>query len=773
MPLLPGIVKALLSLEDSPVRFERFCLALYREAEGVDLVPTSATWDRGRDGRSISISKGGREIPAVLCATITANIDAKIEADLRRLAETTATRSLIYCTSQPLSEAACDQLEAAIRAIHRGLEAIRVLGQVQLGALAERYEHVTRRFYPAEIQNIEQTLLQPAAVPTPAVVGLRLAMMTQSGDDATSLRTELTRRLVVDTLASTGRDTPAGLAKKISDQLHLSRPVSPDYMSHILSQLRVDHLTDFQDGRASLTPAGIEYAKTVPPEASTKLLEGRAAIREQIRLLSGHNLTDGHYSQVWRAIQEGLAELFYSHGASIVRMVGALLAGETSVVQDHERVLLERLGDRVAREFTDGQQRDEVRQAIIDMFCEKDTDAFEWLTQVCVVYVVMCSLGFEATSHAEITRVLQGFRFVADSDVVISLLCQREDNHEEVVRLLGAWRAIGGTLLMATPVLEEAAYHAWISTHDYAAMRDQFDKISDADARHLIGNAFVRTFRRLFLEVSGRIEWDRYINQYRGEQDRDYGRIQEVLQEEYGFARLPDPATRDDQLQERMRQFLIERSRVHAKLTAADDLDYRLLDKCRRDALLLGAVAAARAAAREAGRGGTTIILSSSTRLKEADEAFRPELGRPDAVLSLAALGCLLTLTPGVQMGLGTLRGVLFDLGLAERLTPMQRYAYRLIAGSGQYDLEWSRRVTLQRELGERLLQDARARGKPVRQLRDRVLGSEDPEYSAKILSDALDRMAVTPEVEAELTRLRAEVTHLHQELQAARRARR
>ncbi len=75
-----------------------------------------------------------------------------------------------------------------------------------------------------------------------------------------------------------------------------------------------------------------------------------------------------------------------------------------------------------------------------------------------------------------------------------------------------------------------------------------------------------------------------------------------------------------------------------------------------------------------------------------------------------------------VAMGLGTLRGVLFDLGLAERLTPVQRYAYRIIALSGEWDIPWCRRVSLRRELGTRLLSDAKARGKPVATLVDRVL---------------------------------------------------
>ncbi|HMK74866.1 MAG TPA: hypothetical protein VK568_01655 [Thermodesulfobacteriota bacterium] len=94
------------------------------------------------------------------------------------------------------------------------------------------------------------------------------------------------------------------------------------------------------------------------------------------------------------------------------------------------------------------------------------------------------------------------------------------------------------------------------------------------------------------------------------------------------------------------------------------------------------------------------------------------------------------------------------------------RYAYRLIASSGEFDLPWSKRVTLQRELGERILLDAKQTGEPVKRVRERVLRSGNPEYSAKILSDALDKMAVTPKIEKELKQLRKEVKRLKEELE-------
>lgn len=765
MSLLPGVIRSLLDYEDSPLRFERFCVELCREALGSELVPTSRTWDRGRNGRAVGITHEGAPA-AVLCATLSTDLDSKLEADIRRLAATTQTLGIVYCTTRSLTEQACDALEARIRELHPVVKSVRVLGQIQFVALSERFEEIVRRFYHGEIHNIEQALLAPPdASPEPQQLGLRFALVTQTGDDARALRAELTKRLVLGELGKTSDQTAGQLAVAISARLHLPRSLSASYVEEVLRQLAAEGLVVTANGRACATEAGTVWVGAVPPEAVDRLLEGRALIRESLHRLSGHSLPESQFDRLWNTLQDGIADLFYSHGSAIVQMVAALITGESTRPRSAERVLLERIADRIAALFSLPSQGDEIRQAILDMFAEKNDPAFTWLTQICAVYVMMCSLGFEALSSQEVTRVLRGFRLVADSDVAISLLCQMEPNHAEVARLVNGWRALGGRLLAATPVLEEVAYHAWISEHDYTAMRDLLPALSDQEAERSIANAFVRSFRSLSKDQVDEGRWRRYITQYRGDTDRDFGPVQNILCDEYGFAMLPEPGRQYDKLAERAGDFFIVRAASAAKCEPKD-LDYRRRDKCKRDGRLVGAVKAARDATREGGIAGTTIILSSARLLKEADEAFRRDLGQPDAVVSTAALGCLLTLTPGVRMGLGTLRGVLFDLGLAERMNPLQRYAYRLILASREYDVPYSRRITLQRELGAKLLADARKRGEPVREIRSRVLRSEDPEYSVRLVKDALDEMAVTPETRKEVTRLRAEVQRLRDELQ-------
>lgn len=770
MALLPGVLSSLFETENNSFRFERVSIDLYRAAEGVELVPTSRTYDRGRDGRSISIESP--EFKAVLCASLSADIDDKIESDIKRLLETTKTKAIVFCSSRCLSEQMCDIIEAKIREIYPHAESIRVLGRHQLIALGERNEGIIRQHYPGEIKAIEEVWLQDRkALSEPEELGLRLAMLTQTGDDAKQLRQELSQRLVLEALNSNGPQSSGHLATAISGQLHLPRSISKVYIDEILEKAKRENLVNIKNGTVEITEKGIDSIYSISPEATMKLLEGRTAIRNTIKELTGHRINDMHYEQVWNCLKDGLSDLFYSHGMSIVQMVSSLITGESTKIKHTQSQLFERLGDRVGALFSDPDQRNDITQAIIDMLAEKESDAFKWLAQICIVYVMMCSLGFEAMSSQQVTRLLRYFQLVPDTDIIISLLCEKEDNHEEVDRIISGWKMLGGKLLMSRHVLEEVAYHAWISNNEYNNVKEQLKKMSTLEARRLLENAFLRTFRILCSEkdINNR-NWTKYISQFRGESERDYGNIMQILRDEFGFEILPDADEDYQGFTDQVRDVSIK---IASDLAACDPEDFSPegKDKCARDGLLVSAVKAARDSARQSGRRTIVIILSSARSLRQIDEVFRKQLGKPDAVVSTAAIGCLLTLTPGVQMGLGTLRGVLFDLGLVKRVAPYQRTIYRLIAASGQFEVPWSRRITLQNELMGRILEDARDRGERPKEAREKILRFENPERSARIVVETLDRMAVSPKTEDELRKyidsLKGEIEKLEDQLRA------
>ena len=765
MPVLPGIFFALLDNEINTIRFENFCLDLYSKAEGIQIVPTSQTWDLGRDGRTISIN--GREISAVLCATIEKEIEAKVEEDIRRLSKTTPTRAIVYCSSQKLSEAGCSKIEQNIRDLYPSVDSVRVLGQIQLYSLAERYEEVLRRHYRAEIENAEDAIRHPTASSSAEEIGLRLALFTQVGEDAQLLRKNISNRLILDSLLDETPKTPNKLASDISQQLRLPRSVSVNYINELLDDMEKYGLVYFKDTSVQLTAAGTEAAREIPLEASAKLLEGRVAIRSAIKELSGHTLTDDQFSRLWNTFQDGLSELFYNHGIVIVCMVRAVISEEEpSHYSSTGITLIEGFADRVVEVFTDTMQRLDIRQAIIDMFTMKYSVAFDWLTQICGVFVMMCSIGLESLSSRQITQVISNFHLVPDSDIVISLLCVGEDNHDDVERILSNWKKIGGKLLTAILVLEEVAYHAWISEYDYLAVEHQLVKIPDEKAQYLIGNAFVRAFKKEAGEITARKSWHKYISEYRGCSDMDYTRIQAILREDCGFNQLPTAADKEYKaFANEVSDFLCLDASKDSECEV-EDLDYRIKHKFRRDGVLMASVLSAREVRHSTGERGSISILSSARLLKQVSDKFNSRIGEPEAVVSLAAVGFLLTLMPQVSMGLSSLRAVLFDPSLYVKLTKFQRYAYRIIQLSEEYDVPFSRRATMQRELQYVLFREASARGVPVSKLKERVIECKDPEYSTDILASILDRMAVVPNTRKERDMLKREIEKMRSEIE-------
>ncbi len=287
--------------------------------------------------------------------------------------------------------------------------------------------------------------------------------------------------------------------------------------------------------------------------------------------------------------------------------------------------------------------------------------------------------------------------------------------------------------------------------------------LSEREARRLIYNAFVRAFRKEAGSLTDRKHWQQYIRQFRGNSQYDYGYISEHLREDYGFGYLAEDTEKNIDLTNRIDKFLISRLCRYSNCQP-HELDSKTVGKSRRDSRLVIAVHNERQSAHTTGEPRTYCIVSSARLVKETDDTFRREFGEPEMVVSISALGFLLTLTPQVQMSFGTLRSILFDTYLATRLTPIQRFAYRAIAATGQWSLPWSRRVTLQRELRHTILEHAKSRGIRADDLKDSVLRGDDAEFSAQVVAETLDKMAITPKTQQEIRSLQAKIKQLQEE---------
>jgi hypothetical protein len=760
------IIRTILANDDSPTRFENFCIELLYVAENLSLLPTSRTWDLARDGRSISRPSDKGVKQAILCASLNQQIDAKIQSDLERLNRTTKFSHLVYCTPVQMSEHHCDIKKLEIKTLVDGLEVIDVLSLDQLAAYAFRHDKVLRDYYGAELAAVQRALQTPINEGAEVGrIGLRLALMTRTGEDSTALRDELGRRLLLGCLAESGPMAPGTLRVKVSNVMRLSSTFSEPFFDQFLQYLIDDGQVAVANDIVSVTDAGRSVLDQGAADASGTLLEGRTSVRNTIRELSGHHLTDEQMDRIWTILQDGLANLFYYHGSTTIEMVAGILnRGEVAEKSGAVEPQIEQLASRVAEVLTSDKMQEDIRTAVIDMFSEPQYTAFQWFSKVCASYVMLCALGLENVSSREVTDALKNLVLVPDSDILLSLLCEGEPNHLQVERIVRTWREIGGKVVAATPVLEEVAHHAWISHRDFRAISDRIGKTPPQQLFHLISNAFVRAFGSYNPTGDINASWNAYIRQFTGKNNYDYSKIQEVLLDEYGVGFLPSVSIEEaSSLYSNVREFLASESTRHAQRDATW-LDYKTEDKCRRDAMLLESVLRQREQARGTHKG-LAIVVSSAQRLTRAGDEFKPEFGSPEPVASLAAIGYLLTLVPGATLGVGALRNVLFDVSLAARLTPLQRHAFRIIAGSGKYNIPWAKRAALARELGNQILKDAHSRGQNVSEIRAELIHGDDPKASAILIANALAELSIHSDSEQELEELKAENEELRRVL--------
>jgi hypothetical protein len=198
-----SIAEVVLEADPNDYRFERFCCAICSAEHGVEFLPTSASWDRGRDGRSgVRSPKSHRNL---LCATLSRDLESKVEADLLRVTSTSSPEHLVYCSSQRLSEEKVDEITKIIRR-HVPSGSVTVYGSIQLGKLAEKHSEIFSKSYAAELDSIRDAF-ERRPDEDQSRTGLRLALITMGTGDAAELRESILRRTVLEALQEE-RGTP-------------------------------------------------------------------------------------------------------------------------------------------------------------------------------------------------------------------------------------------------------------------------------------------------------------------------------------------------------------------------------------------------------------------------------------------------------------------------------------------------------------------------------------------------------------------------------------
>jgi hypothetical protein len=764
--MIPGIARVLIEGDINAARFEDFSVEISSRVLGITLATTSTNYDRGRDGRSPTSQRFGKsqQYGAVLHATLRADLDTKIESDIREMAEHTGANHVVYCSSQPLTDKKIDEHAAQIRALCLGVDSVTVFGSFQLSSFSERrHPGVFESFYAGEIATIEQRL-SPTKVKDESAQqrGLRLALVAFGNEDSAQLRDLLLKGLVLELLAKREELSEPEMLNMISGDLGLNSCLPAGILGEAIAALRDSGLVA-GDPKLSITESGRGQIQEAQVGATRDLFEGRALIKESLEGLSGVKIVDKQFQQMWNVLLDFLSELFYTNGYQVICAVNAVFKGK-SAAQTRTPVsldsLLERGASNVAATYRDIQTAQLVKQAMLDMFNEHTGPVFDWLAAVCERFVALCALGLEATSADELKEVLRSYQIVLDSDILLTLLCQGEPEHEAAKSLINAWRRMGGSVRVAAPVLEEAAHHAWISDIDFNQTRHLLGRLSINDRLRYIQNAFVRTFHSIERDAT---RWSTYISFFKGRSSEDYAKILRLLRTDFGVDVLEE--AQDGDTKGQMTRFFLE-SFSASKGVPANLLNSVEVGKAERDGRLMAAIAETRTKLGRIGSRDVIVLISSSPRMKKAAMRFRSILGDPDAVLSLGAASYLLSLVPEAGLGLASLRHALFEFGENAKLSDDQRIALRIIKGQDEYDLPWAARGMLQQQLGDAITNEARSRGVSPDDVRQRITQPvEGDELPAQLILECVKNMAIESATEAELNKAKRRIEQLEQQV--------
>jgi hypothetical protein len=748
-----NIAEAIIRGEENTLRFEDFCREISQREFGVVLVPTSKTYDLGRDAKSLDSAAG-----AYVCATIEKNkLQTKIDDDTKHLQATSAPRRVLYCTAVSLSEHLIDKYESLIRA-NMPQATARVLSAQQLASLAVQHFDIFERYYVSELKATEAMLLR---LELPAERSdedaLRLALLTMGTDDARQLRDEIGRHAVLQVLFRAAQPATAErIAETIAADLRIASSVHPNLVEALLDRMRKQLLVEEREGRWTLTDNGRNEAENVPTETAQQVLEGARVIRSTLEELSGYRFTDLQFTTLWSTLLDYLTELFRSKGLAVIHAINDVLSDTTNSSVPLEQIASEG-ALKIRNSLAIPEMGEVIEQAVVDMLTERKGSAFEWLAKVCERFVALCALGLETKSSEEIRRIIARYRLVLDSDIVITMLCEAERGHRAVREVIGRWQRLGGKVLMAPQVLEEVAYHAYISEREFQELKHLGPELKGVDLRRYCSNAFVRAFFSLETDLN---QWPIFRDQYAGSKPHDYSKIVDVLRDELHFDILPSDF--DKELGSDITRYLREISSESEQIATKYFGDPGRLG---RDGQVLAMIAQSRDASRAGLSDARIILLSSSLRLRRADERFRERLGTPESVISRAAVSYLIALVPEAGLGAASLRRALFEFGETAHFTDTERFSLRIIKSSGTVSMPWAKRTALRRQIETSLRREAERSGLPLKQVKMEFVSGRDPKATAEIIVNAVTELSLR---DPERIRLERELGEARKQLAAA-----
>lgn len=646
-----AIAEQLIIRDKNWSRFQRFAVDLISAADGLQYATSALSHDKGRDGRTPLIST--ENLKYVVCSSTKETPQgavAKVVGDFKRLKETGLPIRVAFCFTCELQEKHKQAIWEKCRAIS-GDCGVRAEGVEYLAQAAENHADIFKRHYSGELLALRHGLLSESPELSGKSIGLRIAMATQFGEDAISLRLSAMANLVRLSLA---RES-AGLARstllhKISSELGLTQRVNAAYLDSTVGDLEKSGELMVRGAFVELTTAGKEKAGEIIKDARGRLLNGRDTFFEEMNQGLVRSLDGDTFDYLWARLQDGIADLLLSEGMAVVRTILAP-GNESGVSIPNESALLAQLSIRIIPITIPKEEQIVLSHTILRVLTGQ-TKTRSWLCQIAATFVSICALGLHPLAQEERLNRLRAWTLLVDNHVAISFICNGEADHDGVRRVINAWITLKREVATCVAVLEEAAYSAFHSEQEYQENWRTFGTLNEDGAKDVIKNPFVRAFHRISAGGYEPTRWKAYIANYRGSSEFDGGKLKIELSEA-GWKVIDDTTLSHETVKE-LKNFLSPGSKASLWRRRAE-WDART------------AMAAMHWHRKKSDSDGSIVIVTKSDAIRMAiDWIDRHSMGRL-SIMSVSALAYAMALTPQLSLNLTHIRELLFDPNLVSK----------------------------------------------------------------------------------------------------------
>lgn len=151
-----SMARLLVGHDESPLRFESFCVDLFSEVDGVTFVPTPRSHYQGLDGRLASTPAAGPT--HVICCSLQRTVLAKAKKEFESRIAHARPRVVRFCFNSDVSQATADKIRKTCVAACPQLRRVEVEDLATIVHHAERYPSVLHRHYRGELADLRDTL---------------------------------------------------------------------------------------------------------------------------------------------------------------------------------------------------------------------------------------------------------------------------------------------------------------------------------------------------------------------------------------------------------------------------------------------------------------------------------------------------------------------------------------------------------------------------------------------------------------------------------------